>query len=253
MKKYQQILLVAFVVLFWDSTSFLMDYFNTKVEALEQQIASLEDTVAENEDLYKESVVNMVENIYRTDSFLNVGGGTEILDYDVESFFLVMNQNTHELNTFLGNAENFFNERTAYFDQIPDIWPVEQHPLNRVTSAHGARFDPFTLKTITDHRGTDIDSYHGAPVLATASGKVKDHWIYDKTYGRSVRLSHDNNFMTFYGHMSKVIVHEGDYVKKGQVIGYIGMTGKATGPHIHYEIIKDGVKVDPTPYLRRTI
>ena len=261
-----KLLCVAFIILIWDSSSFVM---NNHIEALDkkdQEIALLLDTVAEsqkqivieqtltltNEQLYKDSVIEMVQDIRRSDSFLNVGGQTDTLTYDVDTFISAMiNSDLYELNEFFQDATNFFSNRVKYFDDIPNIWPVLKHPLNRITSQFGPRFDPFTQKFISNHGGIDIDSYLGAPVIATADGEVKDHWIYHKDFGRCVRLGHNFNFMTFYGHMSKVIVHEGDHVKKGQIIGYIGSTGKSTGPHIHYEIVRDGIKVDPIHYLRR--
>jgi len=220
---------------------------------VEQTIIDKNDYIEETEVSYKDSVIRMVENIYRADSFLSIGGATENLDYDIDSFFQAMSAEPHALNVLLTKAENFFDNRTSYFNEIPDIWPVEKHPLNRITSFFGKRFDPFTLKFLGDHKGIDIDSYTGAPVLATADGYVKDHWIYHKQFGRSIRIKHEHSFMTFYGHMSKVIVHEGEWVKKGQIVGYLGSTGLATGPHVHYEVIRDGVKVDPKDYLRNTI
>jgi len=257
MKRIKQIVLIIAVVFLWDSAVFVIDNFNTEVSVLTAQITDLKDQVTqielsiiEKEVSYKESVIRMVENIYRSDSFLHVGGSSKRLDYDIESFFAAMDTDIYNLNMLLQEAENFFNNRVKYFESIPNIWPVFAHPLNRITSPFGARFDPFTFSFVGDHKGLDIDSYYGAPVLATADGIVKDHWVYHKEFGRSLRLEHDEGFMTFYGHLSKVLVHEGWKVKKGDVIGYLGATGKATGPHIHYEIIKDNVKVDPVNYLR---
>jgi murein DD-endopeptidase MepM/ murein hydrolase activator NlpD len=253
MKIYQRILLIVSVILIWDSASFFMSIYNEQIALRELRILTLELKLTNNEILYKDSVINMVEDIYRNDSFLNVGGSSDILEYDIASFILAMENDVYELNLFLKEAENFFDNRMAYFGEIPDIWPVTENPLNKISSPFGPRFDPFTLKQIGDHRGIDIKAPFGEPVLATADGKVNDHWIYDKEFGRCVLLVHEHGFKTFYGHMSKVIVHEGDFVKKGQPIGYIGSTGSSTGPHIHYEIIKNGIKVDPINYMRRTM
>ncbi len=266
MKRIKQIVLIVVAVFLWDSAVFVINEINTEAFILNAQIAELntqisqlesslveKDSIMEGKEVtYKASVIRMVENIQRSDSFLNVGGPSKSLDYDIDSFLLAMDSDMYSLNLFLDDAEKFFNNRVDYFKSIPNIWPVAQSSLNRITSQFGVRFNPFTLASLGNHKGIDIDSYYGAPVLATADGTVIDHWIYHKSYGRSIRIKHNNGFTTFYGHMSKTIVHEGWKVKKGDIIGYIGATGKATGPHIHYEIIKDGVKVDPINYLRET-
>ncbi|HYA48886.1 MAG TPA: M23 family metallopeptidase [Burkholderiales bacterium] len=119
-----------------------------------------------------------------------------------------------------------------------------------VSSPFGMRTDPFTGDVVM-HWGVDISTNEGNPVKATADGiviKVQK----DKYLGNSVTISHANGISTVYGHMMDMktrVVHEGQSVKRGDIIGYVGHTGKALGPHVHYEVHRDGKPVNPYPYI----
>lgn len=119
-----------------------------------------------------------------------------------------------------------------------------------LSSPFGMRTDPFT-GNIQMHWGVDISTNEGNPVKATADGiviKVQK----DKYLGNNVTISHANGISTVYGHMMDTttrVVHEGQSVKRGDIIGYVGHTGKAVGPHVHYEVHRDGKPVNPYPYL----
>ena len=116
-----------------------------------------------------------------------------------------------------------------------------------VTSSFGSRSDPF-LDSNAFHAGMDFRAQTGAPILATAAGVVtKAGW--NGGYGRLVEIDHGNGFSTRYGHMSKVLVAEGDKVKIGDVIGQVGSSGRSTGPHLHYEVRKNGTAVDPLRFI----
>jgi murein DD-endopeptidase MepM/ murein hydrolase activator NlpD len=129
----------------------------------------------------------------------------------------------------------------------PSIWPVE----GKVTSSFGERDDPFNGEGAF-HAGVDISAGFGEPIHATADGVVE---FADKTsgYGREVILDHGHGVKTVYGHMSGFAITTGDEVRRGQVIGYIGMSGRSTGPHVHYEVRIQNVPVNPHKYLRMTM
>ena len=99
------------------------------------------------------------------------------------------------------------------------------------------------------HTGIDIAAPAGTPIYASADGKVTKVESLKKGYGRYVIISHSNGYQTYYAHMSKYIVKEGQTVKRGQIIGYVGMTGAATGNHCHFGIVKNGKFIDPTTML----
>jgi murein DD-endopeptidase MepM/ murein hydrolase activator NlpD len=107
------------------------------------------------------------------------------------------------------------------------------------TSGLSYRLDPLT-RQIAWHDGTDYPAAYGAPILATAEGKViRAGW--DGEYGNLVELAHKNGIVTRYAHAQELLVKPGDDVKKHQVIAKVGSTGRSTGPHVHYEILRNGV------------
>jgi len=128
----------------------------------------------------------------------------------------------------------------------PSLWPVE----GRVTSSFGERMDPFNGEGAF-HSGLDISAPNGTPVRATGDGDVMIATL-GAGYGREVTLDHGHDVMTVYGHLSAVAVLPGQHVTRGQVIGYVGQSGRATGPHLHYEVRVHRVPVNPHKYLRST-
>jgi murein DD-endopeptidase MepM/ murein hydrolase activator NlpD len=125
----------------------------------------------------------------------------------------------------------------------PSIWPTSGH----ITSSYGYRMSPLGGGR-QFHAGIDIGASRGTPIYATANGKVTVAG-YRVGYGYMVQIDHGFGFVTIYGHMSKVAVKSGATVSRGDVIGYVGSSGYATGPHVHYEIRVNGRTVNPYPYL----
>ena len=133
--------------------------------------------------------------------------------------------------------------RADILARTPSIWPV----TGVVTSTFGWRKSPFEDEKEL-HSGIDIAVHLGAPVVATADGKVVQSGPAGG-YGNLVQLDHGNGIATLYGHNSRLAVQVGETVKKGQVISYVGSTGRSTGPHVHYEIRKNDTAIDPWTYL----
>ena len=127
---------------------------------------------------------------------------------------------------------------------VPTGMPVEGV---RMSSSYGMRNHP-VLRKRKAHKGVDLAGATGTPVYATADGTV-DMAKYYGSYGNYVQIDHGGNLETRYAHLSSYTVASGERVEKGQLIGYIGSTGRSTGPHLHYEIRVEGVAVDPTPYM----
>lgn len=124
------------------------------------------------------------------------------------------------------------------------IWPSSCHTI---TDYFGPRYHPIT-HTYSNHSGIDIGASAGSPIYACASGRVSTA-SFSTAYGYYVVINHGNGFSTLYGHMTRYIVHEGDYVSQGQVIGYVGSTGWSTGPHLHLTFYRNGSLVNPLAYL----
>jgi murein DD-endopeptidase MepM/ murein hydrolase activator NlpD len=131
---------------------------------------------------------------------------------------------------------------------IPAIQPVSNKDLTRIASGFGYRIDP-VYKVQKFHAGLDFTAPMGTPIYATADGVVKDASFNAGGYGNHVVINHGYGYQTLYGHMYRIKSHVGQTVKRGEVIGYVGSTGKSTGPHCHYEVHKNGVPVDPIYYF----
>lgn len=142
------------------------------------------------------------------------------------------------------SLEKQLAEVNARLHRIPCIMPVR----GRIVSGYGYRNDPFT-RLWQMHTGLDIDAPFGTPVRAAAAGKVIVAGWDNGGYGIQVEIDHLNGIVTKYAHLSRTAVREGDVVLRGQVIGYVGSTGYSTGSHLHYEVIENGVKVNPEKYI----
>lgn len=125
--------------------------------------------------------------------------------------------------------------------------PVGVPLEGRVNSRFGYRIDPFN-KRRSMHPGIDIDANYGAPIVATADGVVKKTG-WNGGYGRTVVIGHKGGFETLYGHLSKITVKRNQKIQGGQTIGKAGSSGRSTGSHLHYEIRKNGKKINPAKFL----
>jgi murein DD-endopeptidase MepM/ murein hydrolase activator NlpD len=149
---------------------------------------------------------------------------------------------TREKNLIvLQNAASKYNSILA---ETPSIWPL----YGLITSPFGDRLNPFGGEGSEMHNGVDIAAPYGTAIRATADGRVEQAG-WNGTYGISVTLYHRNGIETLYGHMCRLAVSNGQTVKKGQVIGYEGLTGRTTGPHCHYQVMINGTPVNPMTYL----
>lgn len=133
-------------------------------------------------------------------------------------------------------------------DIIPTSRPVPDGvPLS---SMFGMRNHPI-LKVEKMHTGIDFPAPTGTPVMATATGRVSKLVFGNdsSSYGNHIILEHDEIFCTLYAHLSRVKVEAGQIVEEGDTIGFVGSTGRSTNPHLHYEVIRDGIRIDPEDFL----
>ena len=131
---------------------------------------------------------------------------------------------------------------------IPAIQPVANKDLKKMASGYGYRIHPI-YKVRKMHWGTDFSAPTGTPIYATGDGKVTTFKRSRSGYGRHIIVDHGYGYQTLYGHMSKIAVNKNQRVKRGDLIGYVGSTGSSTAPHLHYEVIKDGRKINPINYF----
>ncbi|MBD0352544.1 MAG: M23 family metallopeptidase, partial [Flavisolibacter sp.] len=140
------------------------------------------------------------------------------------------------------------NNKEALLAATPAIQPVSNKDLNRIASGFGYRIDPI-YKTIKMHAGLDFTAPQGTPIYATADGVVKLAGFSDGGYGNHVIVNHGYGYETLYGHMVRIKARVGQKIERGEIIGYVGSTGKSTGPHCHYEVHKNGQKLDPVYFF----
>ena len=166
------------------------------------------------------------------------------------------------IHTSLNNLTNRINAQKKSYDELkvlmnnkekilaatPAIQPVSNQDLRRIASGFGHRIDPI-YKTIKMHAGLDFSAPQGTPIYATANGRVKIAGQSSGGYGIYVVINHGYGYETLYGHMVRTKARAGQQIKRGEIIGYVGSTGKSTGPHLHYEVHKNGHKIDPVYFF----
>lgn len=146
------------------------------------------------------------------------------------------------------DIEKLINNQEAKLSSIPAIQPVSNKQLNRIASGYGLRIDP-VYGTPKMHKGLDFTAPQGTPIYATGDGLVVTAGYSEGGYGNHVEINHGYGYETLYGHMVKVKVRKGQRVSRGEVIGWVGSTGKSTGPHCHYEVKVNGNNVDPVYFF----
>ncbi|MBN2781026.1 MAG: peptidoglycan DD-metalloendopeptidase family protein, partial [Candidatus Marinimicrobia bacterium] len=150
----------------------------------------------------------------------------------------------------LENYKNLYADIQKYkkrLQYIPAITPLKTDSYY-ISSNYGYRIDPFTEET-KYHSGIDLAANRGTPVHASGNGKVIYASYSYGGYGNVVKVDHGYGFVTVYAHLNRIKVEKGDTVERGALLGEVGSTGRSTGPHLHYEVQKDGKPVNPSKYM----
>ncbi len=163
----------------------------------------------------------------------------ERINSDIDNIFLSTRTREASLESLL----SFFEEQKSALAAVPSVWPTR----GWITSGFGYRLDPYTGSR-KFHTGLDIATLTGTPIVAPADGLVSFKG-YKKDLGKTLTLDHGYGLISRYGHVSEIYVKQGQKVKRGQVIAAVGSTGRSTGPHLHYEVRVNGLRVDPRKYL----
>jgi len=187
--------------------------------------------------LAQQEEVARVEGMRDKDLLNSIIGSLNNLTHNVAA----QKNSYSEINGLLKNKEKLLAA-------TPAIQPVNNKELNRIASGFGRRIDPI-YKTVKFHAGLDFAAPQGTPIYATANGRVTIAGNTGDGYGNHVVINHGYGYETLYGHMVRVKVRPGEQVNRGEVIGWIGSTGKSTGPHCHYEVHKNGQKIDPVYFF----
>lgn len=227
------------------------------------------ENVIEIRNAYRQHVKELVELLYNRDmSYMSVGGSDlENIEQAADEVTLLQLRTTigqmQDDLRLMGEVRSYLVARRNYVDNFPFIWPVKRNGVPRVSSGYGFRRDseleyhPILLNEdsgIHFHAGIDIPGTEGEPIYATAAGRVYYATENHPLYGVLIILEHEYGLQTYYSHLASLNVKIGDEVKRGDIIGGMGATGRSRGVHLHYEIRrKDGdlpaVSIDPMVFL----
>ena len=159
---------------------------------------------------------------------------------ELERRMLAQGESFSQLVSLTENREDLLNS-------IPAIQPVRNSDLKRMASGYGYRIHPI-YKVRKMHWGMDFSAPTGTEIFATGDGEVVEVKKKYNGYGHHVRIRHGFGYETLYAHMSKILVRRGQRVERGEVIGLVGSTGTSVAPHLHYEVFKEGKRVNPAHY-----
>jgi len=232
-----------------DNYELQLKVLNKKLEQVESTLANIEKRDNNLYRVYFEA--SPIPEDQRRAGF----GGINRYDYleGFENSDLIVNTTerldvlTKELviqSKSLDEIELLAKNKESLLSSIPSIQPVNSSDLRRMASGYGYRIDPFT-KRRTMHWGMDFSAKTGTPIYATGDGIISRADARAAGFGKHVRIDHGFGYVSIYAHMNRIIVAKGDKVKRGDLIGYVGSTGRSVAPHLHYEIVKDGRKINP--------
>ena len=143
---------------------------------------------------------------------------------------------------------NLVKQKSELLASIPAIQPISNKELKSLASGFGFRIHPI-YKTYIMHDGLDFSAKIGTEIYATGNGVIARVEFNGRGYGNNIIINHGFGYQTLYAHMSRFNVRSGQRIKRGDVIGYVGSTGSSTGPHLHYEVVKNGQKIDPINFF----
>jgi len=178
-----------------------------------------------------------------SDLMIDLAVKSELSNLLLNDYENYISQNLHKLNNSIVSLYGKVLGKSQMLLSTPSIWPAR----GWLSSSFGVRNDPFS-KNKKFHEGLDIANNPGLPIKATANGVVTFASV-NGGYGNVVMINHLNDIQTRYAHLQSFIVKFGQHVKKGQVIGYLGNSGRSSGPHLHYEVRKNGIPVNPKLYI----
>ncbi|MCJ7758228.1 MAG: M23 family metallopeptidase [Gillisia sp.] len=222
---------------------------NKKMDQIQDVLANVEDRDNNIYRLYFEA--NPIPEEQRKAGFGGINRYKSLEGYDNSKLIVETNKRIDILtkqivvqSKSLDEITILAKEKELLLTAIPAIQPVKNENLRRIASGYGWRSDPFT-KVKKFHNGMDFSAPRGTPVYATGNGRVARADNRSTGYGNHIRVDHGYGYTTLYAHLYKYNVRRGQRVKRGDVIGFVGSTGRSQGSHLHYEIFKDGEHINP--------
>jgi len=233
----------------------MLSQYNILNKKLDQLATVLEDVQHRDDNIYRVIFeAEPIDKAIRTAGFGGINRYKDLEGYNDSELIIKSAEKLDKLSKQLYIQSKSFDEvfemakkKEEMLAAIPAIQPVANKDLKRMASGFGYRIDP-QYKVRKMHHGMDFTAPRGTPIYATGDGKILRVERKRTGYGKSVRVDHGYNYVTLYGHMSKINCKVGQNVKRGDVIGYVGNTGKSFGPHCHYEVRKNGKPINPANF-----
>lgn len=222
---------------------------NKKLKQIETVIANIEERDNNIYRVYFEA--SPIPEEQRKAGFGGVNRYKDLEGYDNSELIIntakrldILSKQTVVQSRSLDEIERLAANKAELIEAIPSIQPVKNQDLTRIASGYGYRIDPFTKKR-RFHYGMDFSARKGTPIYATGNGTVRRADNRSSGFGKHIRIDHGFGYVSLYAHLSKYNVRRGQKVKRGDIIGFVGNTGRSRGPHLHYEILKDNKKINP--------
>ncbi len=221
---------------------------NKKIEEIDQVASDLEDR---DNNLYRVYFNASPISIEKRRGIIDKKRYQELEGFNNSELVINTSEKVDKISKALAVQSKSLDEilklakaKDILLSAIPAIQPVKNEDLKHMASGFGYRSDPFT-KARKMHEGMDFTARTGTPIYATGDGFVKNADNSVSGYGNHIEINHGYGYLTLYGHLIKYKVRTGQRVKRGDIIGYVGSTGRSQAPHCHYEVHKDGKVVNP--------
>jgi murein DD-endopeptidase MepM/ murein hydrolase activator NlpD len=225
------------------------EQLNRKMKQIESVLDNLQDR---DNQIYRVIFeANPISNDVRKAGFGGVNRYADLEGFDNSELIInttkkmeILSKQIVVQSKSLDEIQRMALDKEVLLSAIPSIQPINNEDLRRMASGYGWRTDPFT-KARRMHKGMDFSAPTGTPIYATSDGIVTRADGTAPGYGKHIRIDHGFGYVTLYGHLNEYNVRRGQRVKRGDVIGFVGNTGRSVAPHLHYEIRKDGKHLNP--------
>lgn len=236
----------------------LQYYYDLKLKEIEQTNKALEAIEYRDDNIYR--IVLGAEPIDKDIRNAGIGGSDRYADiHDKrlidEDMIIALNEKVDKLKRKVyielksqDELKSLAEKKAKLFAAIPAIQPISNKQLVAIASGFGVRIHPI-YKVKKMHTGIDFAAPIGTPIYATADGKIEEVSVKFSGYGKMIVINHGFGYKTRYAHMHDFAVRSGQNIKRGELIGYVGDTGVSTAPHLHYEVMMNGVLINPVHYF----
>ena len=215
-----------------------------QVSALSKEIAEIAEISDTAVFLQSSEESLLYDSRYGEVRLLSSRDGVDVLDR-VNMNISLLRESIPQQKEELTQLKDDIKEHQKELAHLPSIWPTK----GRISSVFGPRRSPISGR-LEMHNGLDIAAPRGTPIYATANGKITEAG-YNGGYGNVITIDHGYSYKTRYAHLSSFAIEKGDQMQKGDIIGYMGSTGRSTSSHLHYEVLKDGVAINPRDFLTK--